>query len=89
MEQSLKQHFAFAEYKDIVNDWPQLLKNNGEWLLISFSPVSSSLPNTFMFTLVRKEKNKLDAPCGNKLLKFFADQGIVVATGSACGQSDV
>ena len=46
------------------------------------------MPSTFMFTLIRKVTNRLDAPCGHKLLKFFADSGIIVATGSACGQTE-
>ena len=39
-----------------------------------------------MFTLIRRLNGKLDAPCGYKLLKYFADNGVIVATGSACGQ---
>lgn len=82
----LRKEFEVAEYTDIHTNWEQAVRER-KWLLISFSPVACTVPSTFMFTLIRRIDGKLDAPCGFKLLKHFADNDIIVATGSACGQT--
>jgi hypothetical protein len=44
-----------------------------KWLLIIFSPSRYSVPNTFMFSFIRKiDGDKLDAPCGKKMTEYFA-----------------
>ena len=77
--------FRVACFEDIANDWEGQV--SADWLLISFSSVKHCIPNTFMFTLIRKVSGRLDAPCGTKLLRHMASRGIIVATGSACGQT--
>ncbi len=75
-----------ADYDQVYDSWQDEVSGlKSKWLLVSFSPSSATVPSTFMFTLIRRINNRLDAPCGHKLLKFFADSGIIVATGSACG----
>lgn len=86
MRSLLKYHFKIADFDTLQVNWQLALqKMQSQWLLVSFSPESQSVPSTFMFTLIRYIDNRLDAPCGRKLLKYFAEQGIIVATGSACG----
>jgi hypothetical protein len=81
----LRTAFRVAEYCDIREHWESVIDE--KWLLISFSSRQCCVPNTFMFTLIRRVGSRLDAPCGTKLLQYFAQNGIIVATGSACGQT--
>ncbi len=83
LETLIRNCFKTMCFPDIHNDWERAI--TAEWLVVSFSPVQSCVPNTFMFTLIRKIDGRLDAPCGTKLLNHMASRGIIVATGSACG----
>jgi cysteine sulfinate desulfinase/cysteine desulfurase-like protein len=74
----LRTHFTVVDYTEAFTAGPK-------WLLVNFSPVDKCIPSTVMFTLIRKVNDKLDAPCGFKLVKYFAEHDIIIATGSACG----
>ncbi len=58
------------------------------WHLISFSSPGNTIPTTKMFTLIRYMSNKkqLDAPCGSKLVSWFASNNVLISTGSACNK---
>jgi hypothetical protein len=84
LEHLLAQNFTCKQYKDIIPFNPQSLSK--KWLLVSFSPLKYSVPNTFMFSFIRKlDQDQLDAPCGKKLTEYFAKHNIIVSNGSACG----
>jgi cysteine sulfinate desulfinase/cysteine desulfurase-like protein len=63
----------------------QVKKSRNLWHLVVFSHPGSALPTTFMFALIRNLGDRLDAPCGKKLVDYLSSKGFIVSTGSACG----
>ncbi len=84
LEQLLSQSFTCKQYTDMIPFNPSSITK--KWVLIIFSPIRYSVPNTFMFSFIRKiGTDTLDAPCGKKLTEYFAQNNIIVSNGSACG----
>ena len=81
---TLSKHFRIVDYSP--DSFKTIHKYSPKWIIINFSPVKLSSPNTLFFTIIRQTKpNILDAPCGTKIKQYLADNGIIISTASACG----